>query len=296
MSLKESSFAGIKYHKEFDKLNTQIENCFLSEPGPGVIPEKRDNNEETKGVIVPCDNYDISGFCTAWAYKKIAETSFRDVYIIIGHTDSGKSGILLEDIETPLGVLKTDINLGNELHNLTNISTDKNLFQENYCIESQLPFLQYSSRDKLNILRVLCIALGKDISYEQIVILANSIKKILKNANKKATYICSTNLVSFGKMFNYTPFAYNIKESVEDVDYHIIELISSKKPRELIDFVIKEETTVYGYNAIALFLELVKESSENKMLEYYQSDIFKKNRDNRDEEVSFTSYASFEFK
>ncbi len=295
MSLEGSFFSGKKYFRDFNKLNSQIEGCFLKEPGPGVIPEKRNNNESITGIIVPTDDYNLSGFCSAWAYKRIAETMFKDVYIIIGYSNSGDSGILLEDINTPLGLLKTDTDLGEKLHDLTNISTDKNLFFQNYSIESQLPFLKYSSRDKLNILKVLCISIGNDISYEQITVISKAIREILIEKNRSATFICSSNLVSFGEKFNYTPFAYNIKESVEDIDYKAIELISSKKASEFINLILKEETTIYGYNAIALFLELVKESENNKMLEYYHSDIFNQNKESRDETINFTSYASFEF-
>ncbi|MFW5852398.1 MAG: AmmeMemoRadiSam system protein B [Nanoarchaeota archaeon] len=279
----------IGYPVKFEELNSFIERCFLEEPGPGTTPAQRDNDEKTIGYIVPCDSYETSGYCAAWAYKRIAETSFKDVYIIISHNDSRESKVILSDWDSPLGVVRTYHSLGEELNKLTNISISKADKEKDKLIQRQIPLLQYASRDKLNSLRVLCISLGKGIEKEQIYTLSSALKRILKEQNKEATFICASNLVHYGERFGYVPFVYNIKESIEDLDYHAIEIIEQKDESEFVSFVEKERTTIYGYKAIALFLCLVDKSTQNKMLEYYKSDIFNK-RKRVEESVSYLSY------
>lgn len=298
MSFEETKSPADVYEGDFNQLNTKIEECFLKEPGPGIIPNNRDNDTKTEGFIVPCDDYSLSGYCAAWAYKRIAETAFKDIYIIIGHSSDGRSGILMEDFDTPLGITKTDSYFVRDIIDLTNISNTKELFYQNNSIKMQIPFLQYATKDKLNLLKIVCLSIGKDIDFNQIRVLSEAIKSTLGKTGKTATYICSSNLVHFGEKYKYTPFLYNIKESVENIDYHAIELIKKKNSKNLIEFVEKEQTTIFGYKAISLFIELI-EGKESKMLEYYQSDIFNtaehKKQSSDAKKEDFVSYVSFEF-
>ena len=306
-----NTFSSNAIHEtEFTKLNNQIENCFLNEPGPGALPEKRNNSKKKISYIVPNYFYNLSGYSSAWAFKNIAEEMFKDLYIIISHNTTKNSFILIEDIQTPLGIAITDKQFSDELVKLTNIAvrkTNKNIddisnqYVQNKDSEdiinltSQLPFLQYAMKDKLNFLRTAYISLGTEIEYEQLIILKNAIENILKNQNKTTTYICASNLVHFGPDFNYVPFKFNIKESIENIDYKAIDLISKKESKKLIEFVEKESTTIYGYKAISLLIELSKNSEKSNLLEYYTTDLFKEINTKKDENENSVSFLSFEF-
>ena len=274
------------FSKKFDELTKDIENSFLEEPGPGALPESRNNDNSIKGILVPSADYEISGFSMAWAYKRIAETRFKDVYIILGHC-KGNSSIIINDIKTPLGIIKTDRNLANKIIDDTGISAKEN--QEiSDSILFQAPFLQFASKDKFSQLKIIGLEIGNNISKEQLKVLAHFIRKSLKDQNKNCTVIASTNLTEFGNKFGYKPFLYNVEESIENIDYHIINSLEKQDWEDIISFVTKEKANIPGYMALAL-LVFILGNYETKLLQYYKSDYINKNKDNTQ------SFLSMEF-
>ncbi|MFW6230635.1 MAG: AmmeMemoRadiSam system protein B [Nanoarchaeota archaeon] len=298
MDQREPASAGIDYEDRFDKLDEQIRTCFLEEPGPGTLQESRDTEGRSSGFLIPYDTYRLAGCCMAWAYKRIAETAMPDLYIILATNDTaskrGPSGVSSQDWKTPFGAVKTDKEAAKELHRMTGMQLDNpDLFRQSRSIELQLPFLQYASRDRLDRLRILPIIIGHDISAEQIDVVKQGIIQLLKQQKKRAVIIASSNLVHFGERFGYQPFVYNIDESIEDLDYHAMDLIENLDPQGLIEFARKERTTIYGYPSIALLLSLLS-PAEPKLLEYYRSDVFEKEKDKKTTES--VSYAAIELK
>ncbi|MFP4189617.1 MAG: AmmeMemoRadiSam system protein B [Candidatus Woesearchaeota archaeon] len=271
------------FSKGFDELTREIESCFLEEPGPGTLPETRDNDDTISGILVPEDEYRLAGFSMAWAYKEIAETCFKDVYVIIGHTN-GDSSLITRDIMTPLGTIRTDTEITSALANESGIATKDDTGEINDSIAVQLPFLQYASRDKLSQLRVVCIELG-EVTEKQLKVLAHFLKKILREKSRKYCMVCSTNLTEFGERFGYKPFIYNIEESIENIDYHIIDAIQKRDWKDVLDFVKKEKANIPGHLGIALFM-LLLDRYDSKLLQYYRSDYVDKDTENT---VSFLS-------
>jgi len=96
------------YEGSFDALDKQISECFSSKFGPASLPnKKRDKN--IFGIISPHAGYTFSGPCQAWAYKELAESTFPDLFILLGLSHSGfPSCVSLEDWETAFGIVKSD--------------------------------------------------------------------------------------------------------------------------------------------------------------------------------------------
>ena len=272
--------------QDFDALTKKIEECFLEEPGPGILPESRDNDDAIAGILAPYGDYSKAGFSMSWAYKTIAETRFKDTFIIIG-CRKGNSTLIDRDIETPLGVVRTDQDMVMALKRLTRIASKGNE-EIDTSITLQLPFLQYASRDRLSNLKVVCLEIGDNIAEEQLQVLAEAMRMILKEQKKDCSVICSTNLTEYGEGFGYKPFIYNVKESIENIDYHIIDSIGKKDHKDIIRFVEKEKANVRGYKSIALLMMLLKDY-DSKLLQYYRSDLMDK--ENKDT----TSYLSMYF-
>ena len=184
------------YPNAFDKLDQSIKDSFFHEEGPSTLPTSR-KEKSIKSILIPCDNYKKIGPSLAWAYKEIAETRFQDTYIIIGTNNNSQTKIstyTFTDWETPLGIVKTDKELGKQLINLyPKIINEHTAHEKEHSIELQLPYLQFASRDKLPNLKIIPISLNlKDI---------NKIRELAEKLNQfNITIIASSNIEDTGTM------------------------------------------------------------------------------------------------
>lgn len=277
--------AGQFYEADSQKLNKQIETAF--ENGPGSLPiSKREKN--VLAAIVPHAGYQFSAKCAAWAYKEIGESKFPDLYILLGVNHSGlsdKALISTQDWDTPLGTIKTDKDVANKLcSDMIKIDNESHLNE--HSIEVQLPFLQFVSRGYLDSLKILPIIINTQ-NYSKIQKIAESIAKI----QKKFSIITSSDFTHFGVNYGFTPFRFNIKEEVTNLDKKAIELILQLKTKSLLEYIGKTEATICGIAPIALTLEILKKlnSKKGELLCYYNSGDITKDYSN------FVGYASIVF-
>ncbi|MAG78516.1 AmmeMemoRadiSam system protein B [archaeon] len=277
-------FAGQFYESDFEKLSKQIEHCYTGDLGPGDLPTKR-TEKITKGIILPHARYTYSGQCAAWAYKEIAESKFPKTFIILFPDHTGTHfdyATTLEDFETMLGVVQVDKEFIEKLLK-TNLVKKTTTIKE-HSIEVQLPFLQVSNKDKMNEIKIVPIICPTTNNYKE---LAQEIAKI----SNDICIIISSDFTHYGPKFGYTPFKFNIKQSIKDLDKNAIELILNYKSKEFLKYVKKTKATICGQYPIALGLEILKQiNSENpELLCYYNSNKIMPNE-------SQVSYASISFR
>ncbi len=279
------------YRMNFGELDSMLSGFFTEKPGPGDMPEARVQNESVDGLIVPDDSVWTSGYSIAWAYKRISETAFKDVYVIIGHSEGDDSKILLGNIGTPFGVIRSDDVLANSIHKMCGIRKSdigsSKITEETFLLH--LPFLQFVSKDRLDRLKVLCISLGKDITLDQMKILSDAIRVSASDLGRTMTNIATSSLTHYGKSFDFVPFIYNVRECIEDIDYRIIDMIKRKSYNEVYSYVSRENVSVYGFRTVVLLLMLMPENSLPKLLQYYNSSYIEK-KDN-----DMISHLSMEF-
>jgi len=266
--------SGQFYADNFAELSKEIEECFRK--GPGELPSKR-SKHQIRAVIAPHAGYQFSGPGQAWVYKEIGESKLPDIFIILGtnHTGIGKSSTLLEDFETPFGVVKVDQNFAQKLIDEGWVIQSKEVHEKEHSIEVQLPFLQFVQRDHLNKLRIVPIAVSSGANYE---LFGKSIVKIAKEQKKKVCLIASSDFTHYGVNYGYVPFVYNIKESLEALDMGAIDFIKKLDAWSFIDYVDEHKATICGAYAIAVLIEACKALGAKKaeLLQYYTSgDIVK---------------------
>ena len=163
---RETAVAGQFYDSDFMKLDKQINDCYTSKFGPGDLPVKRTDKKIVRAVIVPHAGYFFSGACAAWAHKEIAESRFPHDFIILGPNNySGKSALSAEDWKTPFGVVRTDKELVRQIKEATKIGIGEEAHMHEHSLEVQLPFLQFSNKDKMPNLRIVPIVLGYDMPF-----------------------------------------------------------------------------------------------------------------------------------
>ena len=263
--------AGMFYEDYEEMLKKQIEDCFLNKKfGPGSLPGK-EKNKKIIGIIAPHAGYQFSGMGQAWAYKEIAESELADTYVILGtnHTGIGGSCTLLEDFETPFGIVKVDVEFAQKLIDSGFIIQNKEVHKKEHSIEVQLPFLQFVNKDQE--FKILPIAVSGNSNYE---LFGKKIIEIAKELNRKICLICSSDFTHFGINYAYMPFSDNVKENLEKLDNGAIELIEKLDAWLFMNYIDETGATICGRDAIATLISACKAiggGRKVKLLKYYTS-------------------------
>jgi AmmeMemoRadiSam system protein B len=268
-------------------LDKQLEEAFTGKKGPGELPVKFSGKQEDiiKGIIVPKYQYDLSGYCAAWAYKALAESEIPDVVIVVGQVREG-SGITLESWETPLGIVRVDQALARALISKGTISENNDLFDDDEQIESQLPFLQFVFKSNIESLKILPILVSHDIQMKK---LAVDIKEVLLELGKTAVVVVPTNFTSYGSNHNYVPFSQEPNKKVYELDKGAIDLISEDKPVEFLQYVDDHAMNMENFLGITFALILMK--PKKVLLEQYYTTA-----DLNEDHKNFISFAGIVLK
>ncbi len=275
MKVRKPIVAGAFYPFEKEKLKKQIENCFLSEIGPGKISEK--DSKKYFAAIVPHAGYSYSGFAAAHVYKKIAKIDKPDIFILIGNNHSGLGGSVSisnsDAWQTPLGIVNIDKEFSNEIiKNSKFANFDETAHIREHSIEVQLPFLQFLFND----FNVVSIVLKKNEDVlEKAKDLADSIKKSAENLNKKIFVIASSDFTHYGHSYDFTPFYgtnQEIKNKIYELDKKAINKIVNLKAKEFLNYVNQNNLTICGCAPILSTIFFSKHfTKKGKLLKYYTS-------------------------
>ncbi len=270
MGIRKPIVAGQFYESDFNSLNKQIIECFESEKGPGALPINK-RNGFVLGAVVPHAGYFFSGPCAAWSYKEIAESEFPDLFVVIGpnHSGLGRTSIILDDWETPFGIIKTDNEFGKKLISNSCIVEDAKAHLHEHSVEVQLPFLQFVSKDHLKDLRFVPITVGFSSNVSEI---ASGIKKTIQESGKKACIIASSDFTHYGFSYGYVPFSADVKENMKKLDNGAIGFIKSLDSRGFLEYVNQKKATICGAVPIAVLIELMKGKAKKvNLMQYYTS-------------------------
>ena len=265
--IRKSQFAGMFYPTDFQKLESQIKDCFTHKFGPGELPISK-RQGELKAVILPHAGYIYSGPCAAWGYKEIAESELPDVFIVIGTGHSTPLTCLsTDDFETPFGIIKND-NVLTGLLEKQGIKDYKTAHAEEHSIEAQLPFLQFACREKMKEIKFVPVVIGQ----EDPGMIADKISCALKEYGKKIMLIVSSDFTHYGENFGYVPFVYNVKEEMYNLDKKAIKFILDMDTDGFIKECDDTGATICGRNAIAVMLKLFEDKGyKASLLQYYTS-------------------------
>jgi AmmeMemoRadiSam system protein B len=262
--------AGRFYEEDHEKLAEQLHECFVGERGPGALPSKR-RDTSIKGIIVPHAGYEFSGACAAWAHKEVAESAFPDLFILIGPNHFGEtSGLSFEDWKTPLGIIKCDKDMVRALRDGTDLDIDDSCHAREHSLEVQMPFLQYSNKDRHNDIRVVAISIGHDIHLEK---LAKDIKFVIGESEKSVCFIISTDFTHYGPAYRYLPFSLEIQKNLKVMDATAIKHIKNNDHEKLARYVDETGMTMCGIQPVLLFLRLFSKTEPHLLMYYTSGDV-----------------------
>lgn len=259
--MRKPTVVGQFYDYNFDGLTKQIESCFIHKLGSGKIEKRTD--KKIYGIISPHAGYSFSGPCMTYSYRKIAENKFPELFIILGtnHSGIGKNSAMLDNWETPLGMVKTDKNFIEKL----GISTDESTHKNEHSIEVQLPFLQYANKDQFKKIKIVGISINE---YDK-----KLSEKIIK-LNKNVCIIASGDFTHYGSSYGFVPFEENIKENLYKLDKDAIKFIENLDSKGFLSYIKETGVTICGKNPIAIAIDCVKllGAKRGRLLKYYTSD------------------------
>ncbi len=238
-------FSGKLYPSSFDLLDKEVVNCFLHAEGPGELPSHR-KPKRIFGILSPYGNFQEIGHVCAWAYQQAAECAFPYVFVILGRkSDTGFSTYLFSGWQTPFGVVESDKEHGQRLlQAFPALKNETAPFDDCMEIETQLPFLQFAGRDKLQEIRIIPILVNSR-DYDACQKLGEAIGELSEQCS--LCVICSSNL--FG----------------EDVDGVLIEALKNIDGKKM-----KEIAGMKNIGEIAVFFEAMKSmfAPKGRLLHY----------------------------
>jgi len=262
--------SGIFYPSDFNSLDKSIIESFEGPFGPGCLPEKK-REKKVIGIISPHAGYIYSGGCAAWGFKELAESPFKDTYIVLGNDHQGnlKNAVSTKDWNTPFGIIKNDIIFSKSIIDNNIFYEDNTAHEVEHSIEVQLPFLQHINKKHLKELKIVPIIISTK-NYKDI---AERIFKIISLSKKNVSIICSSDFTHHGNNYGYAPFKENIKENMSALDNTAIKLITSLDSKKFEEFIKETNATICGEKGIKVMIELCKllGAKKARLLRYYTS-------------------------
>jgi AmmeMemoRadiSam system protein B len=135
---RKSSYAGTFYPEDKVILNNMITGFINSAEIPII-------NKKITGIIVPHAGYIYSGSIAAYSYAAIMKNEF-DIALILAPSHrahfNGYSVITSGYMETPIGVMTVDANIGSKLNGKPLMCFNKEVDIIEHSLEVQLPFIQ----------------------------------------------------------------------------------------------------------------------------------------------------------
>jgi len=257
--IRKASVAGQFYDEERTDLEQRIKECFLGRRGPGKLPVTNQRKKNIKGLVVPHAGYVYSGAIAAHSYYRLSDNGFADTFIILGpnHTGYGSGVSIMTEgsWETPLGIVPINESLAEQLRKGI-IDKDESAHRYEHSIEVQLPFLQFSARDKKFDFIPICMAMQDfETSQEAGKILADAIK----NSKRDIVIVASSDFSHAG--FNYMsmpPAGMRVDKYAEKQDKLALDQIIKMDPKGLIETVERNGITMCGYGPVAAMLTASK--------------------------------------
>lgn len=243
-NIRQAVCAGNSYPENIIELEKYLHNLL------NTNPSKANNN--IVGFIAPHIDFklgEISHCVYSSVFSQIKESDF-DTIVILGTAHYKSSDYLMftkKNYSTPLGTLETDLELLNQLEQLTDITYDDLAHYPEHSIEFHIILLQYLFKNKkFTILPILTGTFSniiesnsqplEDYSYKKQI---SALKQVLESSNKKILFAASGDLSHIGQKFGDKFDALQKLEEVKIDD------------KALIDSLLKSDNTSF-YESIAL--------------------------------------------
>ena len=251
--------AGKSYPSEPDELRKYLNDFFISEKGPGRLPDKTAaETSSAKGLIAPHIDFDRGGHVYASAYQRLVKEPTPSTVFVFGvsHAPATTPFILTrKDFETPLGTLKNDREVTDYLAERCawNPFADEIIHRSEHSIEFQAVMLAHLLGEQVKIVPVLCGLFPENMTDKSdsrvgaINEFLRGVQEIIGKDRKSFAVIAGADLAHVGKRFG-DPF---------DIDEGIIQTVRDRDDEDM------------GYlktvNADGWYASVMKDKNERKV-------------------------------
>lgn len=234
---------------------------------------ERSSHQNLRALIVPHAGYSYSGPTAAYAYSALQQELSRECSpirrIIVLHPSHhifmpqqcaiSNASVL----QTPLGNLKVDNVLRNEILALNEQANTKHKFtlmtnsedENEHSGEMQYPYIAHCLRGRdVTVTPVMCGSL----STESEITFGSLLSEIIHRPD--VLTIVSTDFCHWGRRFNYQPVPDKnipIHEFIQHMDRRGMDLIAAQEPGAFASYLAESRNTICGRHAVAVWLRAV---------------------------------------
>ncbi len=256
-NVREPAVAGRFYSGTGPELTKQV-NSLLSNADSETLPGK------PIALISPHAGYQYSGSVAAYGYNAIKDYDYKRVIVIAPSHYSRYTGASILDVDhykTPLGLIKLDMGVCNNLiNNPPLIGTFKKAHDREHSLETQLPFLQTVLKD-FELVPILISRLNN----EAFDFLADKIKPLI---DEDTLIVASSDFTHYGPGYSYVPFRKDVEANIKKLDYGAFERILALDFDGFTKYKRATEITACGFMPVALLLKLLPDDVQGKILRY----------------------------
>ncbi|MCE5335437.1 MAG: AmmeMemoRadiSam system protein B [Desulfobacteraceae bacterium] len=212
--VRKARHAGASYPDNPQELRELLGSFFLRENGgPGCPDSQAPKNGRVLGLVAPHIDLRAGGPCFAHAYKAAAEATYPDTWIVLGtghdHLDN-YFAITVKDFETPLGIIRCDQNICEELIRSTpfDIRASEYNHRVEHTIEFQAVFLSMV-QPGAKIVPLLCSFGPEDWDSTRLAVdaFARTLSDIVFDKGRSVGIIASVDLAHVGPRYGDRPVA-----------------------------------------------------------------------------------------
>jgi len=263
-NIREPAVAGRFYSGTGPELTKQV-NSLLRNAHSETLPGK------PIALISPHAGYQYSGTVAASGYDAIKKYNYKRVIIIApthryGSHIGGASILNVEYYKTPLGLIKVDTGICNNLlNNPPYFGTLEKAHAGEHSLETQLPFLQMALDD----FKIVPILIGR-LNDEIADFLAEKIRPFIE---EDTLVIASSDFTHYGPSYGYMPRfkEKSIESSIKKLDYGSFERILALDFNGFKEYKKATGINACGFAPVALLLKLLPDDAQGKILHYETS-------------------------
>ncbi len=267
-------FAGTWYDSNANQLQEQLskylehaEKEMEARPIEMAFPSNLPVGKNVLALVVPHAGYAFSGQTAAFAYEKVRGCGAKRVFLIGPSHYCAFRGVALPSqatFETPLGELKVDQTVVQELSHFPFFRAIAQVHDQEHSLELQLPLI----RQTLGDIPIVPLAVGSMADGRDIYLTGRILRRYLKEND---LVIVSSDFTHYGPRFDYQPFSENIPENIKRLDARAFECLERIDLDAFMTFREETRDTICGFFPCAILLSMLPAECHASLLKYRTS-------------------------
>lgn len=291
--------AGRSYPAEPEALRAELHSFFSTEKGgPGLPDPACGRTRRVLGLVAPHIDLQAGGTCFAHAYKAAAEAHCPETWIVLGTGHDFVENcfaITCKDFETPLGVVRHDAQICEELVRSApfDILASEYNHRIEHTIEFQAVFLALM-QPEARIVPILCSFAGEDWNQWRgpVDLFAETLRGILFDRGRSVGILASVDLAHVGGRYGdpFTPNEGTIKSNMSS-DQILLKMLEQCRADDFMDRINRDgnERKICGVAPLYMLAKVLEGRARGTTLCHSHAIV-----DNRNSFVTFASMVFYE--